>query len=58
MNESAVKPIETIRPATPARDRRKPIRHARMQIVMYVRTPMTMSEAMITRPSARYTINE
>ena len=34
MNESAVKPIDTIRPATPASDRRKPMRHARMQIVM------------------------
>nr|BFF11365.1 hypothetical protein GCM10025699_26680 [Microbacterium flavescens] len=53
MNESAVKPMVTMRPATPASDRRKPMRHARMQSARYVSTAITASDAMITNPSAR-----
>ncbi len=53
MNESAVKPIVTMRPATPASDRRKPMRQARMLSVTQVSTAITASEAMMMKPSAR-----
>lgn len=58
MNESAVIPIATIRPATPGSDRRYPCVQDSRVITAYVMIAASTSEATVSRPSTRYWTNE
>ena len=51
-------PMETIRPATPARLSRKPCRQLSSRSTPKVMTPTTTQEATVTSPSARYCTSE
>ena len=52
-NESAVMPIATMNPATPARVSVNPICRPRMTSTAYTRMPDSSRLAIITKPSAR-----